>query len=70
MTAPMGNENNEEKKVPQMDRCHIAELEFELTRAREEESRAKRRAVAARKKREGIEEKLVKMRRVRQLQTM
>jgi hypothetical protein len=69
-TAPLGNENNEEIRVPQIDRCHIAELEFELTRARDEESRAKRRVVAARKKREGIEEKLLKMRRLRELQRM
>lgn len=50
-----------------IDRCHITELEFELTRAREEESRAKKRVLLAKGKREGIEERLVKMRRLWEL---
>jgi hypothetical protein len=69
-TAPLGNENSEEIRIPQIDRCHIAELEFELTQARDEESRSRRRVVAARNKRERIEEKLLKMRRLMELQRM
>lgn len=51
-----------------VDRCHITELEFELVKARGEESKAKRRVHQAKKRRERIEEKLVKTRKLWELQ--
>ncbi|TLD34454.1 hypothetical protein E2P81_ATG04619 [Venturia nashicola] len=59
-----------ENGVPKtrIDRCHITELEFALTRTREEEGRAKGRLQQVKKKREMIEERLVKMRKLWELQ--
>ncbi|QDS74275.1 hypothetical protein FKW77_003354 [Venturia effusa] len=61
-------EEKSELSKTKVDRCHITELEYELTRAREEESRAKRRVHQAKRRREGIEERLIKTRRLWQLQ--
>lgn len=69
-TAQQSQSEEQENGVAKtkVDRCHITELEFELTRAREEESRAKRRVHQAKKKREKIEEKLIKTRKLWKLQ--
>lgn len=67
-TAPQSNLSDRDRGVTRVDRCHITELEFELSRAREEESNVKRKVHQARKKRERIEEKLIKARRLRELQ--
>ncbi|RDI76798.1 hypothetical protein Vi05172_g13200 [Venturia inaequalis] len=70
MTARQGQGEEREDGVPKtrIDRCHITELEFELTRAREEESRAKRRVHQAKRRREVIEERLIKTRKLWELQ--
>lgn len=70
MTARQGQGEEREDGVPKtrIDRCHITELEFDLTRAREEESRAKRRVHQAKRRREVIEERLIKTRKLWELQ--
>jgi hypothetical protein len=67
-TAPLCNISDRVQPVPHIDRCHIAELEFELSRARDEENKAKRWAHQAREKREGIEERIKTLRNLSKLQ--